>query len=293
MKNKIQTKCLLLTFFSLSLLFPLSSFGGTATLEQSPLVHPPFGTSFSTSNFTMCGSQSRTFQINYNFSSHSSCWKDRYRYTFKLYKDGGLINTTIAYTTSSLNQKYIFGIGGSLTATPGTYSAKAILERRPCVGAWYTAETITTNSIVASSSATPNFSINNVVATDDPDKVPSIICQAGTITVDASTTTCETAYWVGVWETTHNWWERTYDYEWGGWFQGQAPNNINLQNLSTISSQRWISGPNSRKNNILMGGLITAATNPLFIGKERYYTISICTAEPSWKCKNIQIKVVW
>jgi hypothetical protein len=294
MKNNPRLKRLSLSLFVASLIFPLNSFGGTAVLEQSPLTNSTSTASYSTSNFTVCGSQNRTFLITYNFSPHKSCWNDRYKYTFKLYKDGNLLLSTPGYLSSSSGQKqYIFGLGGTLNVTPGVYTAQAVLQRRPCAGAWYNAETITTNSITASSTATPNFSINGTAATDGPNNVPSIVCNAGTITANASNTTCEASYWVGVWETTQNWWERTFDYEWGGWFQGQAPNNINLQNLATTSSQRWISGPNSRKDNILMGGVITGATTPSFIGKERYYTISVCTAEPTWTCKIMQIRVTW
>lgn len=291
--KQIKILSIAILFFSNA----FTSFAGTAVLKQSPITHPTDLSSYSTSDINVCGSQQMTFLISYTYSSHSSCWSDRYRYTFKIYKNGVLIYSTPKYLSSSTSQKdFIFGyaIGPTIIVTPGTYTAEAILERRPCVGAWYTAETATTNSIIATTTATPNFTINGTAATDPSSgSIPSIICNAGSITVNAASTTCETTYWIGVWETTHNWWERTYDYEWGGWFTGQAPNNINLQNLSTTSSSRWINGPNPRKDNILMGGVIANATTASYIGQDRYYTIELCTGEPSWTCKKIQIKVVW
>jgi hypothetical protein len=280
--------------FATLLCSPIGLFAGTVTLKYSPLSNPPDLTSFSNSNFNVCGSAHGTFEISYSFTTHSSCWSDRYKYTFKLYRNGALILSTPQYLTSTTTHTYIFGMGGALTVTPGSYTGEAILERRPCIGAWYTAETASSNSMVASSIATPNFSINGIAATDPASgNIPSIVCNAGAIVMNASSATCESAYWVGVWETTHNWWERTFDYEWGGWFQGQAPNNISLQNLATTSSSRWINGPANRKDNILMGGLITNATTAAFIGQERYYTIEFCTGEPTWTCKKMQIKVAW
>ncbi len=142
-----------------------------------------------------------------------------------------------------------------------------------------------------------NFTINGTAAVDpNTGNVPSIICQAGIINMNLLSIGCQPTYWVGVWETTGNWWDRTYDYEWGGWFPIPFPSNINLQSLSTSSSSRWINGPNTRKDNILMGGIITHVTSPglpSFIGGDRYYTIEVCTSVPSWTCKKIQIKVVW
>lgn len=263
-----------------------NSFAGNVTLYH---MSTPTGTQLQ-SNFMVCGSENHSFLAKYTFTFHSSCHPNRYRTTFKLLKNGVEIASFPAATLSSTfsNQGFY-----DLAVSPGTYTVSAILERRPCAGGWYTAETITSNSIVVSTNATPNFTINGVAAGDPASNVPSIVCNAGLITVNALNTTCESTYWIGVWETTHNWWERTYDYEWGGWFQGNAPANINLQNLATTSHERWINGPGSRKDNILMGGLITGSTTPSFIGQVRYYTIELCTAEPSWTCKKIQIKVVW
>lgn len=270
----------------IGVLIAVKSIAGNVILTQMAI---PSGTQ-SQSGFSVCGSENHSFFVSYTFSSHSSCIPNRYRTTFKLYLNGVEISATSSFTGSSTfsNQGFY-----NITTQPGTYTAQVILERKPCIGNWYTAETLSTNAIVVTSIAAPNFTVNGVAASADPNNIPSVTVNAAMITIDASNTTCERNYWVGVWETTHNWWERTYKYEWGGWFQGQAPNNINLQYLATTSHERWINGPGNRKDNTLIGGIITDATTASFIGQERYYTISICTGEPSWTCKQIQIKVTW
>lgn len=142
-------------------------------------------------------------------------------------------------------------------------------------------------------SATPNFTINSTAAVDNPTPVPLVtFLPTEVITIDASGTTCESNYWVGIWETTSNWWERTYQYEWGGWFQGQAPASINLQALAATSGDRWINGPAARKNNVLIGGKISGSATVSFNGQDRYYVVEVCTGEPTWTCKRIQIRIL-
>lgn len=278
MKKKITT-----------LLLGILLLGAKAIAGNVVLTHMATPTSAqSQSDFSVCGSQTHSFYARYTFTSHTGCTPNKYRTTFKLYLNG--VETSSSYfTVSSTSSGHGFY---NMLTKPGTYTAKAILERKPCIGNWYPAETVFSNAIVVTSNATPNFSINGVMASADPNNIPSITVNAAMITIDASGTACENYYWVGVWETNHNWWERTYKYEWGGWFQGQATNNINLQYLATTSHERWINGPDNRKDNALIGGIITDPASPFF-NQERYYTVSICTGEPSWTCKQIQIKVTW
>jgi hypothetical protein len=249
----------------------------------------------SQSNFSVCGSQTHSFFIKYTFSSHSSCWSNRYRIKFKLFKDGTQINLGF----EDVNLTFANWSFNNLTVTPGAYSATVTLERRPCAGAWYTAETLSTNIINVSSTAIPNFTINGTVATEA--NVPILNFSNGDIiTVDATNTSCESRYWVGIWETGTNWWERTYDYEWGQWFSGQAPTNINLQQLATnASNYSLFNGNIARKGQILFGGTINAISPPPnsptlpyqlgLIGQPRRYAVEVCTNEPTWTCKKIQI----
>jgi len=248
--------------------------------------------------FAVCNTDLRDFYIafdNQGTPSEFTCRPNPYRITLSFYKNNNNLITSFQFTGSGTFLNFPASSLANIPVTPGTYYAVATFEVKPCGRNWKLKGTYTSNIItVTPLAATPNFTINGVAATDGTNNnVPSIICNAGLITIDASNTTCESAYWVGVWETTSNYWQRTYDYEWGGWFQGTAPNNINLQYLSTTSHLRWINGPNSRIDNILMGGLIGAALDPSFIGQDRYYTIEVCTGTPTWTCKRIHIKVVW
>lgn len=253
------------------------------------------GTTPSTqSNFTVCNSQTDSFYITYTFSSHSSCWANRYKVTFKLFKDGIEINNSYltVSTTFANNGFYNF------TVTPGTYTAQVILERRPCAGAWYRAETLNSNAIVVSSPVTIDFSIKGVLATATNHPTVNFV-NGEIITIDASNTACESNYWVGVWETGTLAWERTFAYEWGQWFTGNAPANINLQQLATNSPNYSLyNGDVARKGQILFGGFInsvfpgpdTTALQPYqagLVGQARYYTVEVCTATPSWSCKKI------
>lgn len=267
------------------LLVITESFAGNVTLFQMPV---PNGTQ-TQANFTVCGSSTWSFFVTYTYSSHSSAYPNRYRTTIKLYKNGSLLTSVTATLSSTYSNQGFYNI----TVSPGTYTATATLERRPTAGGWYTAETITSNAITVTTVATPNFTIGSAVATDDPNNVPLVTFNAtDVITVNASNTSCESNYWVGIWETTSNWWERTYQYEWGGWFPEQAPANINLQSLAATSSQRWINGPVARKNNVLIGGKISNSNDPAFNNLDRYYTVGICTGEPTWTCKRIQIRIL-
>lgn len=248
--------------------------------------------------FPVCVTEFRDFYIafdNLGTPDGWTCNPNPYRITINFYKNNNDLITSYQMQTSGTYLNFPASSLLNISVSPGTYYAVAKFEIKKCLKSWSVVGTYTSNVITVTSLApTPNFTINGVVATDGTNNtVPSIICNAAIITVDASNMTCESAYWLGVWETTSNYWQRTYNYEWGGWFQGSAPNNINLQYLSTTSHDRWINGPNSRKDNILMGGLIGAALDPSFIGQDRYYTIEVCTGIPTWTCKRIHIKVVW
>lgn len=282
----------LLAFILFGILFSNLCNAGTANLYQGP-----FGNVNYQTNFTVCGSQTHSFFIKYTFSSHNSCWGYRYRVTFKLLKDGVEINSgSIPVSSTFANQGFY-----NINVGPGAYSAKVILERRPCAGAWYTAETLNTNTIVVNTIADPNFKINFRNAEES--NVPILTFNNGDIiTLDASTTTCASNYWVGIWETGTNWWERTYDYEWGHWFTGQPSTNLNLQQLATnANNYSLFNGTINRMGQILYGGTISVVTpppnspllpyQPGLIGQPRRYAVEVCTMEPTWKCKRIQIQI--
>jgi hypothetical protein len=137
--------------------------------------------------------------------------------------------------------------------------------------------------VVASTTATPDFNVNGIAVPADGS--PINVC-ASIILINAAATSCETSYWVGIHERDR-WWNRSYQYEWGTWFAGQAPNNISLQKLAANSAAYWINGPASWKGGVLVGGYMDPPTNSV----ERHYMVEVCTAEPSWKCKQGLIRV--
>lgn len=129
--------------------------------------------------------------------------------------------------------------------------------------------------------ATPSFTINGM--SPPPDNSPLSVC-ASNVTINASATSCESKYYIGVAESDL-WWNRTYDYEWGKWFSGEAPSSLNLQQLATTYSYAPnFTGSPARQGSPLIGGNLPA-------GGSRYYRLSVCTGEPSWTCKFALLQV--
>lgn len=158
------------------------------------------------------------------------------------------------------------------------------------------------HDLYCTGTATPNFSIKGILASSST--IPLVnFSNSEIITIDASNTTCESKYYVGVWETGTNWWERTYAYEWGHWFSGQAPAAISLQQLATNSNNYSnFDGDIVRKGQILFGGNISTVLpppgstvllpyQPGLVGQQRRYTVEVSTYEPVWSSKKIQIVI--
>jgi hypothetical protein len=135
--------------------------------------------------------------------------------------------------------------------------------------------------VVSQTQATPNFNINGIAIPTNGS--PINVCGSN-IRVNAGASTCETRYMVSIQECDL-WWNRTGQYEVDVWFNGQAPDNINLQLIANNYSQPpYFTGPSSRYNTGLFGGTLPN-------GQARYYRVSICVNEPNWLCKTALIKV--
>jgi hypothetical protein len=260
----------------LGLLLTRPLLASTIGLEQSAI---PTG-AFTSNGFSICGSGTRSFRVSYNYGSNpSQSWgPNPYRMTARLFKDGNEIGTSTVQGPYAWSNQSFYDLGVS----PGTYTATLQFEKRKLSG-WTTVENASANSIVAATTATPAFDVDGVAVPTDGS--PINVC-AGIIKINAAATSCETNYWVGIHEKDR-WWNRTYQYEWGTWFSGQAPNNISLQQLATNSAGYWIYGPANRKGSTLIGGYLDPPNN----STERYYTVEVCTAEPSWQCMTALIKV--
>jgi hypothetical protein len=249
-----------------------------------------FGNSYTTENFGVCGSPgTKTFKVSYSQCPNligvnciGGCSSgNSIRYTVQFQRNGVTISSQTFQASSDWSNTFFY----NTTSSVATYRAYVKVERRKsgCIFGWQTVSTGYTNTITASTiAATPNFNVNGTpLATGGG----SITVCVDHIRVNAAATSCETDYYIGVQETNSSG-SRTYDYEWGGWISGQAPNNINLQGLATTFGigSRYIGNDLNREGNILLGGNLSS-------GQARYYRVSICTGNPSWQCKNTLIRV--
>ena len=247
-----------------------------------------FGSGYTTENFGVCGSPgTKTFRVSYSHCPNlvgvnciGGCGANPIRYTVKLQRNGVTISTQSFQASSDWSNTFFY----NTTASVASYRAHVKVERRKggCIFGWETVTSGYTNTIVASASpATPNFNVNGTA-------IPAsgyITTCISNIRINAAATSCEPSYYIGVQES-NEWWSRTYEYEWGGWVTGQAPNNINLQGLATTfgTGSRYTGTNASREGTILIGGNLSS-------GQPRFYRVNICTGVPSWQCKTALIRV--
>ncbi len=278
-------RLLFLFVFLLSLSFANAQL---ARLSQRPPANGQGG--WSTSGFTVCGAATRDILVEYNFCGpfpngpctiNSACGANPYRMNFRLFRNGN----QVANTTYTASQAWGNWPLYNFAVQPGVYQAEIRLELRSgfwpfC--SWNNHQTTVTNTFtITQTQAQPNFNINGIPIPSGGS--PINVCGSN-IRVNAATTTCETRYMVSIQECDL-WWSRTGQYEVDVWFNGQAPDNINLQQIALNYSQPpYFTGPSTRYNTGLFGGNLPN-------GQPRYYRVSICVNEPGWVCKTALIKV--
>ncbi|HEV7396010.1 MAG TPA: hypothetical protein VGN86_05830 [Pyrinomonadaceae bacterium] len=251
--------------------------------SQANLSWCPPGTSGSTTSaISSCGATQKVdFNVNYGgLSCTGVIGSTPYKYEFFLYRNG----VQIGYYPYSLSSScLVTKVFPSVDALPGYYHAKVNFGKQTSNGWVYAAPAYTASIFAFKTSATPAFTINGQLATTT--SFPTITVNISQpITIDATATTCETTYHIGVQESELNW-DRTYKYEWSKWFPGTAPNNINLQQLATTYSYPPdFSGDPTRIGTPLFGGDLSP-------GIQRYYRINLCTVEPSWACATAILRV--
>lgn len=245
----------------------------------------PSTANYSQNNIELCGaSRTLDLRVSHVQGGDSNCpyggfGFNKYRYTMKIFRNNVLINTKMFRASSCWAHIPFYNIN----LTPGSYRAEIRLETRRFPWGWRTRFTRNTNVIqVTRNAAVPSFTINGVIPNPE---VPIEVC-SNDIIIDASSTTCEDKYWVGVWEFDYDNWNRPQEYEWGKWFNGQAPSNLNLQQLSANHSfgSSFLGNNTARQGEILYGGKLPN-------GNDRYYHVSVCTGFPAWKCSSAVIKV--
>jgi hypothetical protein len=246
---------------------------------------------FPGSPFSVCGTQVENHYINVVFTmcesggtcNYTVCNNDPlFQATIALYKNGNLYATHISYTSTP----YLNEIFPNVPMTGGnTFYANVKFERKRniCALGYETIANVTSSiSTIAATPATPNFNINGVAV--PANYVPMEVCGSN-IKLNAASTTCETAYNITV-EECDQWLNRTFQYEFSKWFNGQAPDSINLQLLAAQTSvPPYFTGDVARQGDILFGGNLPS-------GAARYYRVKVCTGIPSWNCKTALVKVL-
>ena len=251
---------------------------GTANLEWAPAGT----TGYSSSGVVSCGASKKVdFRVSYSGSNcGGTIGTNPYRFEFYLYRNGSQIGHIPFQQGSSC---WWNGIFYSVDADAGTYSARVNFQKRTLAGwmpVWDNSGTIPASK----SAATPGFLINGQLATTT--FAPTVnVNISQPITIDATPTTCETKYDLGVMESDQHW-NRPLKYEWGKWFSGDAPNNINLQQMATTYSNPpdYVGTDLTRLGTPLFGGELSP-------GVQRYYRVNLCTAEPTWICASALLRV--
>lgn len=270
-----------LRFLVVSLL-GLAGSGVAAAGTANLLWAPASTTAYSTSGIVSCGMSKKVdFKVAYTGSNcGGTIGSNPYRFEFFLYRNGVQI-AQIPYQQGS--SCWWNGIFYSVDADAGTYTARVNFQKRTLVG-WMPIWDNSGSISASKSAATPAFMINGQLATATIAPMVTVnISQP--IVIDATPTTCETAYNIGAQESDQNW-NRTYKYEWWKWFSGNAPNNINLQQLATTYSNPpdYLGTDLTRFGTPLFGGELSPGIN-------RYYRVNLCTLEPSWLCATAILRV--
>ncbi|HEV2862799.1 MAG TPA: hypothetical protein VGX48_17415 [Pyrinomonadaceae bacterium] len=252
---------------------------GTASLEWAPANT----SAYSAGGIVSCGASKKVdFKVGYSGSNcGGTIGSNPYRFEFFLYRNGVQIGYIPYQQASSCWYNSIFY---SVDADAGTYSAIVNFQKRNLSGWVPVSKDYSGNLNASKTPATPAFLINGQLATTSaPANVTVNIKDP--ITIDATQTTCETTYNVGAQESD-KYWNRTLKYEWWKWFPGDAPNNINLQQLATTYSNPpdYLGTDLTRYGTPLFGGDLSP-------GVQRYYRVNLCTAEPTWVCATALLRV--
>lgn len=272
-------------FFLISLIFNFTLFFTHVANAQLLEFYQrtPGGSIWSQSDFSYCGGTgSRDLAVEFYYCypvypkdicDVGGLGANPYKIKSIIYKYGVEVASK-EYSTSKVWANFYYY---DFTVSEGDYRARVIAKKRKLFG-WETIYDSYTDTITCYKiAATPNFNINGSTA-------EVIEVNASNITLNASATTCETKYYIGVAESDR-WWNRTYDYEWGKWFEGTAPDGINLQQYATTYSYSpYYTGDAGRQGSPLIGGTLDN-------GSERYYRVGVATGEPSWTSKTLLIKV--
>jgi len=277
-------------FISLAFFMLITTYDAQAQLIQLSCQQNNATGSYSTSNFTVCATnpEKRTFKLFYNHCPgggnciEASMWclgSTEYRYTMTLYdRNSNIINRQQYTATSVWSNSYYYNVP---IDHPGEYRGHIKVEKRAWKCQWTSVNSGWSNIIYVRAAATPNFDINGTAIAFPAGNQVIGVCQ-DEIKMNAASTSCETAYNINVQECEANW-TVTGQYGWDRWFQGQAPNNIDLQAIASNPSafDNYL-GDLTRKGELLKGGNLPS-------GQVRYYRVNICVHP--WVCRTVLIQI--
>lgn len=291
--NKRTLSCLVLP-----LLFLLGvSETGTAQVNlRRKAAGAPQG-QYTNANFSACQpAPNSDFQITRYVSGMLQGY---FKFEWTLFKDGQAIDSYVQYydlrgNNALLYQNFTYqNAFFNRPTSPGTYEGKLEVKKRGGPAWNYNYNQIVINEVSPSltlSNKTPTHSFtirnaNGVFVPPAPNGTPIQVSLSGGIIMDASPTSCATGYLVIIQES-NIWWTRSNQNELDKkWFSGQAPSNLNLQQVVTSYSQSDGTGFFS-----LMGGIFTSG--PLD-GQARYYRVGIQAAGGPWNPQMALIQVNW
>jgi hypothetical protein len=223
-------------------------------------------------------------------------WSGTFHFDWTLYRNGQQVGFYEQTVSAPLGLNYVsFQHVFSVTTEVGSYSASFVVRKRKLTFSGFNYDTIVlddnaTPIVVSAVEPTPSFKIlnsSNVFVDPPPDGSPIPVSLSTGIVMNAAATTCETAYAVIVQES-NQWWSRTMQHEWWKWFSGQAPANLDLQQLTTSYSASDGTGYFS-----LLGGNFTSSSPIAFNGQPRFYRVGLAPGGGGWNPKMALIQVNW
>lgn len=252
---------------------------------------------YTDANFSVCQpAPNSDFQITRYVSGMLQGY---FKFEWTLFKDGQPIEFYAQYydlrgNNATLFQNFTYqNTFFNRPTSPGTYAGKLEVKKRGGTLGNYNYNQIIINEVSPSltiSGITPTHSFtirnaNGVFVSPPPNGAPIQVSLSGGIIMDASPSSCETGYLVIIQES-NIWWTRSSQNELDKkWFSGQAPANLNLQQIVTSYSQSDGTGYFS-----LIGG--NFASGPLN-GQARYYRVGLQAAGAPWNPQMTLIQVNW
>jgi hypothetical protein len=169
-----------------------------------------------------------------------------------------------------------YGGTGKFTLIGGLLPNGQARYYRVSISTFNTAWTTTHALIQILTGAKPLFNINGNLPTSNGSPI-----QCGsTVTCNAANTTCARSFFLGIQECDL-YWNRTFANEWGQWFDGSPPDNMDLVALTNKYSSTVYNGTG---NFTLQGGILPN-------GQARYYRVVLATGNPTFNALYALIRI--